>query len=66
MSLSETGTHFSGTCAFGADFITGGEVMKKFLVLGMIGLGLATSLTATFSITPAAAGTQDCKAKRTC
>jgi hypothetical protein len=40
--------------------------MKKFLVIAMIALGLAASLTTTFSIAPAAAGTQDCKAKRTC
>ena len=40
--------------------------MKKFVVLAMIALGLASVLTATFSIVPAEAGTQDCKAKRTC
>ena len=40
--------------------------MKSFVVLAMIGLGLAAGLTATFSVAPALAGTQDCKAKRTC
>ena len=40
--------------------------MKTLAVLIILGLGLAAGLTVTFPVNSSFAGTQDCKAKRTC